>query len=758
MTQRRFGPTRGAGVAVLESEGDKQIQAAALGFAGYAGMFEKGPTNQLIIITNKKQFIKKMGGYIPESLAPDAAFDYFNLANGAGGLLLVRVTDGNEQQAQITVYARYANILTPMGTIKAKNGGRWGGKEARYTNDMALDVDLTETTITTGITMKADEWKGGFVELEDVANKRYEIIGNTTAGIISVATDQKMLTDRGVGVSLRYYLSIDADRDKAVSVIISDGEENSATEFSLAVYVNGEFAKKYPNLNTNPTSGRYWVNVINNDDANDEIAVTDLWTGAHTAAVRPANHYGKVKTVTATVMDAEIYDFTINSPVAAGNPSFELEASDDNMPAQKITITMSGATAGAAVSDKFGALGAVTLGTSFVPNCKWAPEFTITAGTDPLVATDTLVINYKPFTPNELIGGYLYPDKVHARNTKFRIISNDHDTITVADGSDLTADGAVSDEFMVEAKVDLKAGRDGHSGVVDATYNQKAWDTGLSPFNRINGMNLGLIKFATPGVTSVSVQQNGAAYAMAKNHQYRYEASSNIATEQGAIDYANDTLGRSDFAVIAFPSYGWVADPQSSDGKLKLVSLTGMIHGREARIAADYDGYHKAEAGVDAILPGLLKLPTGDAILDEEQLNPVGITVIKKVKGNFIIWGDRTLYIDSTWKWKHQRELMSYYEHVLQENFDWIVWAINDSVTEKLALTSLKNYFMPEFKKRALRGKTFEDSAVFKVDAENNTDATRSSGDMYADLSLKLADTVERFNIRIGKQGIFEST
>ena len=116
-----------------------------------------------------------------------------------------------------------------------------------------------------------------------------------------------------------------------------------------------------------------------------------------------------------------------------------------------------------------------------------------------------------------------------------------------------------------------------------------------------------------------------------------------------------------------------------------------MIHGREARIAADNNGYHKAEAGVDAILPKILKIPTGDAILDEEQLNPVGIQVVKKVKGNFILWGDRTLHIDPTWKWKHQRELMSYYEHVLQENFDWIVFAINDPEVEKMALLGLES-------------------------------------------------------------------
>ena len=184
---------------------------------------------------------------------------------------------------------------------------------------------------------------------------------------------------------------------------------------------------------------------------------------------------------------------------------------------------------------------------------------------------------------------------------------------------------------------------------------------------------------------------------------------------------------------------------------------TGQIHGVEAVFARNFDGYHKAAAGIDAILSKVLRVPTGERVLAEEFLNPVGIQVIKKVKGNFIIWGDRTLHLDSTWRFKHQRELMSYYEHVLQENFDFIIFAINDPVTENLARAALRGFFFPEFQKRALRGETFDDAAVIKIDQENNTDATRANGDMFADIALRLADTVERFIIRIGKQGIFES-
>jgi len=757
MAQRRYGPVRGAGVSVTELEGDKPITPGALGWVGYAGMLERGPVGELIQCSSKSAFIKKCGGYIPESQVPDAAIDFYDGALGAGGIFLVRVTDGDELQAQATLYCRKI-IKTPMGTLKAKNGGRWGGAAQKRTGDVSASGDITNVTLTTGLTLKKDELKGGWVELDAVSNKRYEVVSNTVAGVITVAADATMKDDWTAAAdptNLRFYLYLE-NGDKALSYEVRDGEDKPTTEFGLYVYVNGELANKWPNLSTNPTDPRYWVNVINNDGNNDEVEAVDLWTGAHAADVRPANVWGKIGTVTATVLTPVIHEFSVTTGDA--DPTVALGTTTDNHDEQIITITMTAPTLGDAVSDKYGALGEVTVGTLFAPNNKWTPPFTITNGTTVLEAGDVMKLVYKPLTPDSLIDGVVYPDKANSARTFYRIVDNDHKTITVADGSDMTSVAAADDQFMVVAPLEMAGGRDGHASILDSDYNSQAWDTSNSPFNRIAGKNMGLIKFATPGVTSTAVQKAGAAYAEGKNHQYRYEVPDNKVTEADADAYINDTLGRNDFAVVAFPSYGYVADPEASTtGKLKLVTLTGQIHGREARMAQDNLGYHMAEAGITATLPKVLKLPTGDAILNEEYLNPLGINVVKKVKGNFIIWGDRTLWVDSNWKFKHQRELMSYYEHVLQENFDWIIFQLNDPITDKKAVTSLKDFFLPEWRKRAIRGKTFEDAAIIKVDSEINTDATRAAGDMNAKISLRLADTVERFNIMIGKMGIFES-
>lgn len=770
MAQRRFGPTRGAGVVIEEVEGQKIIQPGALGMVGYTGILEKGNVGELISVFSKEEFFKVAGGLIPDSVLPDAVNDYFNNAAGAGAVHLVRVTDGNEVQSELTLYSRIAATRTPMGTVKAANGGRWGGKRDVETEELAQSA-YTNTTITTTKDFAKDQWKDAVVTIDTISGS-FIVIGNTDGpnSVITVAFDSKML-DLLVADTLdpaRYNLELDNlllnGDPKALSILIEDGEDNPDTEFKLSIFVDDVLVKPYPNLSTDPVSGRYWVSVINDDPGNNEIEVTDLVTGAHVAATRPANHYGKSVSVTDTVLTATIQDITVNSPGGA-DPTLALGTTNDVMLEQVMTVLIGAAGVITSVtSNRFGDLGlgdgTPAVGEEFTPNNKFSPPFTITDGGTALADGDTVVIQYKPFIVGSLADGRLFPDKAGSilpanKLLRFRIVSNTHDTITVALGSTMNTAFGTKD-FLVEAAQELAKGQDGIADIVDTDFVVQGYDVETSPLNRLFGKNFGLVKLATPGNTSIEVAKAGVAYAASRNYQYRYEIPANVVTETAAIAKINEDFGRSIYAVVSFPSFGSVADPDSRDGKLKEVSLTGQIHGREAAIVRDFDGYHKAQAGTDAVLPALLDLSTKDKVLNEELLNPVGIGVIKKVQGNFIIWGDRTVQDDPEWRFKHQREQMSFYENVLRESFDFIIFAINDPVNDAVALAALRSFFRPEFVKRALRGNTFEDAVIIKIDAENNPDASRALGDLIADISLRLADTVERFVIRIGKQGIFD--
>ena len=313
--------------------------------------------------------------------------------------------------------------------------------------------------------------------------------------------------------------------------------------------------------------------------------------------------------------------------------------------------------------------------------------------------------------------------------------------------------GTRGDAFRVEAPKELRDGYDGATPA-DADYIA-AYNTVTSPINRLFGRNLGLVKLATPGVVSTNVQKAGIAYADFRNYQYREEIPDNITSETSAVAYTNDTIGRSNYKVNTWPSYGYVVNPLGEGTVLQ--SLTGAIHGREARVAADNLGYHKAAAGIDVTLPHLIELPTGDAEIDLEIIEPQGLNTILKKSGRFVLWGDNVPAIDPAWRDKHAREYMSHTEHVLQENFDFIVFALNDPQTRDTLVPVFRAYFLPEFQKRAITGKSVDEAAIIKIDSENNTPLDVANGDLNADLSLAIVGVVKRFNISIGKQGITEA-
>ena len=876
MAQRRFGPTHGAGVSVTEREAEKTIQPGALGVTGYYGAFEKGAVGELIPLLGKKSVKRRIGGRIPESLAPDATEDFFELGQGAGNVWAVRVTDGTEVQSELEVFTR-SGLLGPigalsspiqLGTLKAKNGGRWGGKFRVQPGSVdTIATDILATTIDTAIAMLEDEYVGGTVTLRGVTSKTFEIVSNDVAGIVTVSSDSDMSNDLAVGgdpTNKGFLLEL-ANNEKALSVIFKDGEEKSDTEFGVDVFVDGALVNRFPNLATDPNSSRYWVDIINDDGANFEIEAVDVFAGAHTSATRPSNHRSAISSLLATTLDAQIISQTVvntgSLAILAIGINFTSGVIRDTL-----TLTMIDATTFNIVSLKQGSLGAGVIATPVVAANDSTIGFNlfVVAGTPS--GGEVVIIEVMPFEADSLIGGFLIPDEDNPL-VKFPIIDNDHNSISIRTGNDLTTvanagsvteaqrigdvspdeldatsdngsgfspttnndetytveitlggiygtftakvtrdsdsievlaaqtfvsgvfvelivtgvlgegieikftdagassmtvgdkwviTGVLPSRFLVEAAIEFSGGYDGLVNLADPNFLALMGTTD-SPFHKLVGLNQGLVKLSSPGVTSTAVQKAGLELASALNYQWRVTIPSNIVDEIGAHQHINQTIGRSDYGVVSFPSFASVVDPQSPDGRLKLVDLVGAIQGREALVAKNFNGFHKAAAGTDVTLPNVIKLPTGDTVLNEEFLNPTGINVIKFKSGTAIIWGDRTISIDPSWKFKHQREQMSHYENILRESFDFIVFAINDPIEQPRLLVSMQSFFLPEFIKRALRGKNFSEAAKFKIDDENNTDATRNEGDLNMDITLQLADTVERFNITIGKAGIFDS-
>lgn len=754
MVQRRYGPVLGAGVAVIEQEAAKSITPGRFGLTSYVGVLERGDIGKLIYCPNKRAFERKCGGLLEDFQLPLVCRHFFEHDNGAGALYLYRITDGTEVEAIRTIEGRRKLWPEPdILKVEAKNGGSWAGQaQWKYGVMTTPATELTETTLDTGVAMKVNEWKGGTLKLNAVA-KVYTIVSNDDAGVVTVTPDSTMKTDFGSSTDNGYLLEL-KNNGRAVSILIKDGLQNPETEFGMEVYLNGELVLEYENLSLDPLS-EYFVEPLVNDDGNNEyIKVTLLWTGATLPEYRPANIFAQVETTpTSNVLETKIWDFAVTNSPGGANPTVDTVTYQGTVRRDKLTLTVTDDVAGtfSITSEEFGDLGSGTIGTPVPADNVYTIGFTLTDGITPLADNDVVEIYIRPLEVSAMKGFTLIPD-VDERRAVLRIKDNDHDTITVATGVNLGDYTEADKWFRVNYPQALAGGYDGLEGLSDADYIQ-AFEvgSGLDALGELRAF----VKVATPGENAAAVQKAGIAFADRHNFQFRYEIPSTIVDEADAEEYINDTIGRNDFAVGAFPSYGKITNPAGA-GRIT-VPLTGMIHGREALVARNYNGYHKAAAGIDVTLPFVLELPTGEKVLDEELLNPQGIQVIKFYAGNAIIWGDRTLALDPAWKWKHQREMMSYYETDLMNNFGWIIFAINNPRMMGLANAALRDYFRAEWKKEALQGATFEEACEIKIDTEINTPGTRAAGDMFAEVTLWLADTVERFAITISKQGIFES-
>lgn len=799
MAQRRFGPTNAAGVVVIEKDSARLIDPAPLGVTLYVTPLAKGSTTKLISTFSKRDFYRKCGNRISGFDGPDCANDFWDSSVGAGELHLIRVAASTMRASVIDLWSREAtspvdgfaaaDIKTrPVIRVTAQSGGRWAGRRRAIHREVANVSDVGVTSLTTGLTMLQDEWAGGKVALDGVASKTYTITGNNTSGVVSVSSDADMDSDLGVGTDKGYTLILDTEtgpegNERVLSIELGDGENSPTTEFSMTVYVDQQKVRRYPDLSMDPASKNYFVRLINDDPSNVDITVTDLLTPSDPtiARRRPANRSGISETVTATTLTARIYQ--VKRTAGASNPTFAISGDTDLMKYpdtiefECTTVALGNATFTAksmrlnngAQITAAPVAAANTAAQAFVftstdPNL---PVITMTCGSTTFTVGDKFLLDYMPLTPNALVNGVLCPDLVNKSNARFRITANTRKVITVQSG-DLTTDGggAAADPWMAfypqrNEWTDRSGGTpnngyDGLAALADTDYTTTALNPLTSPARRLLTENKGLVKVATPDYTATAVQKQGLTFAEALNWQFRVEIPDTVLTEADAVDYINSTIGRSDFGVTHWPSFGDVQNPEKP-GHLKRTPLTGMIHGREALVAKQFNGYHKAAAGTDVTLPKVVQLPTADLVFNEEVTNPQGVNVIKKVKGNFIMWGDRTIALDSNWKWKHQRELMSHYENRLREGFDYIIFAINNKETWDDLLTTLNAFFLPEFQKGALSGDKYADACVIKIDRENNTAQDAANGDLNADISLRLADTVERFNISIGKTGIFDN-
>lgn len=761
-----LGVTNASGVRVTEiRQNQNQIRPTEVGYIGLLGVTEKGPTDKVRIVSSLKEYNDIYGGFVEGFETPSVSEDFFDVAGGAGGIAVLRITDGNEVAASSDLYAR-RDLQTKIGTISAKNGGRWGGKFLRFVSDVANTSDITATTLTLDsgdqATFVTNELVGAKLKLSGVPNKSYKIVSNT-ASEITVVSDATMKFDLdNAGDSSNTGFAIELDNDgKAVSYIIGDGQIDPDNNFSLRILVDGNQVLVYNELSVDPTSKYYFVDVINKDPQNEFVSVSKTFTGEYNASARPANLYGKITNVTASVLTFNGYDTDVESPGGA-DPTFTIGTLSSGMVEQNITLTMTSTTQADVNSDVFGVLGTLNEGALFAAPNDYTPSIQIDNGGTALASGDVLKIRLTPLKENALAGGTLYPDKLNAPNVGFEIEANTVNTITVVSGSDLTDDGAIGDNFLAEFAVELKGGRDGNQ-VVDADY-ESALVTSTSLFNALENENLGFIRMSVPGVSSTSVTKKLVAYCDANDYLSVPEVPKSIKSASAVKTWVNSTIGRSDYFNALHTTTGTMVsrDPEKRRANVRVSrSILGVFHGRQSAIYGEYNGYYKVASGVSATLDGVLELDWDVSPNDAEQIQPVGITPIRRVGGNFVIFGAQLPSTNDDKEFVNKMQTMSNYKHILLRNFDATLFELNNQKTDLQLALAIDAFFRQEYTKGAIvagENSGFrtgqEPACIIKVDSENNTAASRARGEKNATVIVNIVDTTNQVRFEIGQRGI----
>lgn len=904
--QRRYGPTRAAGTVVVERPAQESITQAARGVACMVGQFERGKINtsaspKLNRCPGPRAFEKKCGGRVSGMVAPDCAQDYFDLGRGAGELIAVRVTDGHELTSEVTLYSRdygtdyhapnaqkgnEAQVKRPVLKVVAKNGGAWGGRRRVLTGSVNTGAAVAATTLTTGITMKANEFAGATLTLAAVAFRSYRVVSNSTAGVLTVESDSTMLTDLAGSENGKYTCILDrallTNGRKGLAVEVREGQTDPGNTFGLRVSIDGEFVKGYDNLSMDPTSAYYVEKVINEDDSNDEFEVVDLWDGAGQIVprIRPANFYGRATGVSGQTVTLEAFQ-VVSAPSGVTVAAVTFPSGAAPVP-HRLTFTWDSASnlytvvasanrdakvALANLADFSVGNGAQAAKTWTAPN-KHTVDVTVDHISEPANAS-TLVIDVLPVNTDVLPGGLLAPNARTAPLTRSRIKSATFRSVTVESGTlegvcspstvatvtgsgagpfavvggtndaitirldkrtavavTLTAGGArtaaqvaadintavsavftgVEPASVVGSSVKLTSpgglNGGGPGSIVEivavandaytllgftagSTYGTAGSEVQLhygdeltggfdggapsdqdfldalapsrTPLIQLDEEGLGVVQIATPGITSAPVQKAGYELAEARSYHYHMTFPIGTVDETAAVNYVNDTIGRSDFMSTLFPSWAEVPDPDRP-GLSKTIPVVGMMLGRDALFARDFEGYHRPAAGIDCTLPRIVRIPTGSTKLNEEVLTPQGINVLKKKKGSFVVWGMRTVNKTADFQFRPHRLQMSHYIRTFLEAFDWVIFSLNDPKLRRQLAGQFRVFFQTELTRGAINGKDVTDAAVVKIDDDNNTAVTEEAGDLHADIAVRLTGVVERFVISIGKQGVFENT
>jgi len=208
----------------------------------------------------------------------------------------------------------------------------------------------------------------------------------------------------------------------------------------------------------------------------------------------------------------------------------------------------------------------------------------------------------------------------------------------------------------------------------------------------------------------------------------------------------------SDYAAFYFP---WVQvfDPaaqllQPNTNGLIYVPPSGHIAGIYARNDATR-GVHKAPANEPVQGATGLQWMLGKA--DQDNLNPVGVNLIRSLNGAIRVWGARTVggKDNGPFMYLSTRRFFNYLRKSIEQGTQWVVFEPNNTGLWQRIIRSVSDFLLNQWHAGALFGDTPKQAFFVKCDAENNPPEVRDAGQVVTDIGVAIVRPAEFVVFRI---------
>jgi uncharacterized protein len=207
----------------------------------------------------------------------------------------------------------------------------------------------------------------------------------------------------------------------------------------------------------------------------------------------------------------------------------------------------------------------------------------------------------------------------------------------------------------------------------------------------------------------------------------------------------------SQWASVYFP---WIQvfDPgtqltQGGNG-LIYVPPSGHMAGIWARVDGTR-GVYKAPA--NEIVQGAVGLQWSLALADQNNLNPVGVNLIRPLNGAIRVWGARTVggNDNGNFKYLSTRRYFNYLRKSIQNGTQWVVFEPNGPTLWKQIVRSVDAFLLNEWHNGALFGDTPKQAYFVNCDENTNPPEVRDAGEVITEIGVAILQPAEFVIFRI---------